>query len=150
MRISTDLVISFKVDLILPPLTNSDHGYLCLCPSRNVDLARLVRLLDPSSLLPSKFNTIYFVKISYWGPKIWQAGQDYTCCFVHVQKSCQKGKVFYKVRSYSRRSLHELKTTVNLLPPTSSTAQLREYERIFTRWLKVWRQDCQITLKNNS
>ena len=48
---------------------------------RKVELARLVRILDPGSLfLHSKSNTIYSVKIRYRGPKVWQAGQDYTRC----------------------------------------------------------------------
>ena len=52
---------------------------------RKVDLDRLVRLLDPGSLLlPSKSNMIYSVNISYWGPKVGQVGQDYTCCAVDI------------------------------------------------------------------
>ena len=37
--------------------------------------------LDPGSLfLHSTSNTIYSVKIRYRGPKVWQAGQDYSPC----------------------------------------------------------------------
>ena len=87
---------------------------------RKADLARLVWLLDPGSLLlPSKSNTIHSVKISYWGPKIWHAGQDYTCWIGNILKLTEKNEEgvheLYRITVRVRRNVNLLLARVTMV-----------------------------------